>query len=123
MAPLDLVNKGDVCEPEQLPVGLDVDDTQYRRSAFDKVTVEVIDSKCRLTLKGLLTELDKLQQKAPPGQANHSEHGYDPRESVKNQHDAAAMYPDSGRADAVRRPETTVSRIFATSVPRTIDLA
>ncbi len=37
-----------------LGLGLDVDDTQYHGSAFDKNTGEVIDFKCRPTLKGLL---------------------------------------------------------------------
>jgi transposase len=45
-----------------LHVGLDVDDTQYHGSAFNKATGEVIDFKCRPTLKGLLTQLDKLQR-------------------------------------------------------------
>lgn len=44
-----------------LHVGLDVDDTQYHGSAFNKETGEVIDFRCRPTLKGLLTQLDKLQ--------------------------------------------------------------
>ena len=43
-----------------LHVGLDVDDTQYHGSAFNKETGEVIDFKCRPTLKGLLGQLDKL---------------------------------------------------------------
>ncbi len=45
-----------------LHVGLDVDDAQYHGSAFNKVTGEVIDFRCRPTLKGLLTRLDKLQR-------------------------------------------------------------
>lgn len=45
-----------------LHVGLDVDDTQYHGSAFNQQTGEVIDFKCRPTLKGLLTQLDKLQR-------------------------------------------------------------
>jgi len=40
-----------------LHVGLDVDDTQYHGAAFNKATGEVIDFKCRPTLKGLLTQL------------------------------------------------------------------
>ncbi|MCG6976649.1 MAG: transglutaminase-like domain-containing protein, partial [Acidiferrobacterales bacterium] len=43
-------------------VGLDVDDTKYHGSALDKSTGEVIDFKCRPTLKGLL---DKLGQYFP----------------------------------------------------------
>ena len=43
-----------------LYVGLDVDDTQYHGSAFNKDTGEVCDFKCRPTLKGLLNQLDKL---------------------------------------------------------------
>lgn len=41
-------------------VGLDVDDTQYHGSAFNKDSGEVIDFKCRPTLKGLLVPLRKL---------------------------------------------------------------
>jgi hypothetical protein len=46
-------------------VGLDVDDTQYHGSASDKNTGEVIDFKCRLTLKGLLGQLEKLDKYFP----------------------------------------------------------
>jgi transposase len=46
-------------------VGLDVDDTQYHGSALDKDTGEVIDFKCRPTLKGLLSQLEKLDQHFP----------------------------------------------------------
>ncbi len=35
-----------------LYVGLDVDDTQYHGAAFNKDTTEVVDFKCRPTLKG-----------------------------------------------------------------------
>jgi hypothetical protein len=41
-----------------LHVGLDVDDTQCHGSAFNKHTGEAFDFACRLTLKGLLTQLD-----------------------------------------------------------------
>lgn len=41
-------------------VGLDVDDTQYHGSALNKDTGEIIDFKCRPTLKGLLDQLTKL---------------------------------------------------------------
>lgn len=41
-------------------VGLDVDDTQYHGSALDKHTGEVIDFRCRPTLKGLLGQLKEL---------------------------------------------------------------
>jgi hypothetical protein len=40
-------------------VGLDVDDTQDHGSAFNKQTGEAIDFRCRPTLKGLLTQLDR----------------------------------------------------------------
>ena len=40
-------------------IGLDVDDTQYHGSALVKDTDEVLDFKCRPTLKGLLGQLDK----------------------------------------------------------------
>ena len=46
-------------------VGLDVDDTQYHGSALDKRTGEVIDFKCRPTLKGLLSQLEKLARHFP----------------------------------------------------------
>ena len=41
-------------------VGLDVDDTQYHGSALNKNTGEIIDFKCRPTLKGLLDQLTTL---------------------------------------------------------------
>ena len=41
-------------------IGLDVDDTQYHGSAFNKDTGEVIDFKCRPTLKGLFQQLDRM---------------------------------------------------------------
>lgn len=49
----------------RLYVGLDVDDTQYHGSAFNKDTGEVIDFKCRPTLKGLLQRLDRMAQHFP----------------------------------------------------------
>ena len=48
-----------------LYVGLDVDDTQYHGSAFNKDTGEALDFKCRPTLKGLLNQLDKLAKHFP----------------------------------------------------------
>ena len=44
-------------------IGLDVDDTQYHGSAFNKETGEVIDFKSRPTLKGLLQQLDRMDEK------------------------------------------------------------
>jgi len=41
-------------------IGLDVDDTQYHGAAFNKATGEVVDFKCRPTLKGLLQQLDRM---------------------------------------------------------------
>ncbi len=41
-------------------IGLDVDDTQYHGSAFNKDTGEVVDFKCRPTLKGLLQQRDRM---------------------------------------------------------------
>ena len=41
-------------------IGLDVDNTQYHGSAFNKKTGEVIDFKNRPTLKGLLQQLDRM---------------------------------------------------------------
>ena len=46
-------------------VGLDVDATQYHGSALDKKSGEVIDFKCRPTLKGLLGQLEKLGRHFP----------------------------------------------------------
>lgn len=43
-------------------VGLDVDDSNYHGSAFNKATGEMIDFQCRPTLKGLLNQLDKLRK-------------------------------------------------------------
>ena len=45
-------------------IGLDVDDTQYHGAAFNKETGEVIDFKCRLTLKGLLQQLNRIHRHA-----------------------------------------------------------
>jgi len=42
-------------------VDLDVDDKRYHGLALDKNTCEVIDSKCRPSLKGPLGQLDKLK--------------------------------------------------------------
>lgn len=39
-----------------LHVGLDVDDTRYHGSAFNKETGEVIDFRCRSVLRVLLTQ-------------------------------------------------------------------
>ena len=41
-------------------IGLDVDDTQYHGSAFNKDTSEVVDFKSRPTLKGLLQQLGRM---------------------------------------------------------------
>ena len=46
-------------------VGLDVDDKQYHGSALDENTGEIIDFKCRPTLKGLLGQLEKLGKYFP----------------------------------------------------------
>jgi len=46
-------------------VGLDVDETQYHGTALDKNTGEVIDFKCRPTLKGLIGQLVKLARHFP----------------------------------------------------------
>lgn len=43
-------------------VGLGVDEPQYHGSALDKNTSEVIDIKCRPTLKGLVGQFGKLAQ-------------------------------------------------------------
>ena len=46
-------------------IGLDVDDTQYHGSVFNKDTGEVIDFQCRPTLKGLLQQLDRMARHFP----------------------------------------------------------
>ena len=43
-------------------IGLDVDDTQYHGATFNKATGEVVDFKCRPTLKGLLQQLDRMER-------------------------------------------------------------
>jgi transposase len=48
-----------------LYVGLDVDDTQYHGSAFNKDTGEILNFKCRPTLKGLLQQLDRMARHFP----------------------------------------------------------
>lgn len=52
-------------QPNIIHVGLDVDDTHYHGCAFDQVTGEVVDFKCRPTLKGLLNQLAKLHKRFP----------------------------------------------------------
>lgn len=42
-------------------VGLDVDDTKYHGTAFDKRTGETASFRCRPTLKGLVRQLEKLK--------------------------------------------------------------
>jgi transposase len=46
-------------------VGLDVDDKHYHGAALDKGTGEIINFKCRPTLKGLIGQLDKINQYFP----------------------------------------------------------
>ncbi len=46
-------------------VGLDVDDTQYHGSAFNKETGEILSFRCRPTLKGLLGQLVKVRKHFP----------------------------------------------------------
>ena len=43
-------------------VGIDVDDERYHGSALDKRTGEVLDFQCRPTLKGLVSQLKKVQE-------------------------------------------------------------
>ena len=51
-------------------IGLDVDDTQYHGSALDKNTGEVLNFKCRPTLKGLVGQLKKLHKYFPENSSN-----------------------------------------------------
>ena len=46
-------------------VGLDVDDTQYHGAALNKATGELLNFKCRPTLKGLLGQLAKIRKHFP----------------------------------------------------------
>lgn len=43
-------------------VGIDVDDTRYHGCALNQRTGEVLDFKCRPTLKGLVRQLEKLRE-------------------------------------------------------------
>ncbi len=43
-------------------VGIDVDDERYHGSALDKCTGEALDFQCRPTLKGLVRQLNKVQE-------------------------------------------------------------
>ena len=43
-------------------VGIDVDDERYHGSGLEKVTGEVLDFRCRATLKGLVGQLEKLRE-------------------------------------------------------------
>ncbi len=42
-------------------VGIDVDDVSYHGSALDRNTGEVLDFRCRPTLKGLVGQLEKAR--------------------------------------------------------------
>ena len=42
-------------------VGIDVDDVRYHGAALNSGTGEVLDFRCRPTLKGLVGQLEKLQ--------------------------------------------------------------
>jgi transposase len=46
-------------------VGLDVDDTKYHGAALNKATGELLNFKCRPTLKGLLGQLARVQKRFP----------------------------------------------------------
>ena len=41
-------------------IGIDVDDVHYHGSALDKCTGEILDFRCRPTLKGLVVQLEKV---------------------------------------------------------------
>lgn len=43
-------------------VGIDVDDVHYHGSALDKATGELLNFRCRPTLKGLVGQLDKVHE-------------------------------------------------------------
>ena len=43
-------------------VGIDVDDVQYHGSAVDRHTGEVLDFRCRSTLKGLIVQSQKVRE-------------------------------------------------------------
>lgn len=43
-------------------IGVDVDDTQYHGAAFDRETGELVSFKCRPTLKGLISHLEKMKK-------------------------------------------------------------
>ena len=42
-------------------VGIDVDDVQYHGSVLDRQSGEVLDFRCRPTLKGLVGQLEKAR--------------------------------------------------------------
>ena len=46
-------------------IDFDVDDKPYHGSGLNQTTGEVLDFKCRPTLKGLLGQLDKLHKYFP----------------------------------------------------------
>jgi transposase len=46
-------------------IGLDVDDTQYHRSALNKESSELLSFRCRPALKGLLEQLAKVRKHFP----------------------------------------------------------
>lgn len=43
-------------------VGIDVDDVHYHGSALDKATGELLNFRCRATLKGLVGQLDTVHE-------------------------------------------------------------
>lgn len=43
-------------------VGIDVDDVQYHGAALDKATGEILNFRCRPTLKGLVGQLEKVHE-------------------------------------------------------------
>ena len=43
-------------------VGIDVDDARYHGCALNQHTGEVLDFRCRPTLKGLTDQLEKLRE-------------------------------------------------------------
>ena len=43
-------------------VGIDVDDVSYHGSALDRHTGEVLDFRCRPTLKGLVGQIEKVRK-------------------------------------------------------------
>ena len=81
-------------------VGIDVDDTRYHGCALNQRTGEVLDFKCRPTLKGLVGQLEKVRKHFGAGQQKlcyeASYVGFSRKRDLKDRgYDCAVVAPSS----------------------------